>query len=132
MKRKNSRNIILALSRDGGSLGIAPFGNFEMPSVKTLSVYCDGSQLGTIYLAFAAVDHKIGTRVKIESEVHDVGGIGKGTATEGAYSGASGTFFKRRGRRVCRPEKRRRQQDWRRDWTCTGFRVGGFGDQVGF
>ncbi len=29
----------MAVSRDGVSLGIAPFGNFEMASVVTVSVY---------------------------------------------------------------------------------------------
>ena len=55
---KHSKNVTLAVSRDGVSLGIAPFGNFEMASVATLSVYCDGQRLGTIYLACAPEDNQ--------------------------------------------------------------------------
>jgi len=42
---KHSKNVTLAVSRDGVSLGIAPFGNFEMASVATLSVYNDGQRI---------------------------------------------------------------------------------------
>jgi hypothetical protein len=55
---KHSKNLTLAVSRDGVSLGIAPFGNFEMASVATLSVHCDGQRLGTIYLACAPEDNQ--------------------------------------------------------------------------
>ena len=48
---KHSKNVVLAVSRDGVSLGIAPFGNFEMASVATLSVYADCKRVGTVYLA---------------------------------------------------------------------------------
>ena len=48
----------LAISRDGVSLGIAPFGNFEMASVATLSVYADGKRSGTVYLAAAPEENQ--------------------------------------------------------------------------
>ncbi|MCA9062372.1 MAG: hypothetical protein KDA96_04920 [Planctomycetaceae bacterium] len=48
---KHGKNVTLAVSRDGVSLGIAPFGNFEMASVATISVYADGQRMGTVYLA---------------------------------------------------------------------------------
>ena len=56
--RKHSKNVTLAVSRDGVSLGIAPFGNFEMASVATLSVYSDGQRIGTIYLACAPEENQ--------------------------------------------------------------------------
>ena len=56
--RKHSKNVTLAVSRDGVSLGIAPFGNFEMASVATLSVYNDGKRIGTIYLACAPEENQ--------------------------------------------------------------------------
>jgi hypothetical protein len=55
---KHSKNVTLAVSRDGVSLGIAPFGNFEMASVATLSAYNDGQRIGTIYLACAPEDNQ--------------------------------------------------------------------------
>lgn len=51
-------NVTLAVSRDGVSLGIAPFGNFEMASVATLSVYADGDRIGTVYLACAPEENQ--------------------------------------------------------------------------
>ena len=56
--RKHSKNVTLAVSRDGVSLGIAPFGKFEMASVATLSVYNDGQRIGTVYLACAPEDNQ--------------------------------------------------------------------------
>ena len=47
---KLCQNVTLAVSRDGVSLGIAPFGNFEIASVATISVYADGKRMGTVYL----------------------------------------------------------------------------------
>jgi hypothetical protein len=55
---KHSKNVTLAVSRDGVSLGIAPFGNFEMASVATLSVYSDGQRIGTVYLACAPEENQ--------------------------------------------------------------------------
>lgn len=55
---KRSKNVSLAVSRDGVSLGIAPFGNFEMASVATLSIYGDGQRQGTIYVACAPEDNQ--------------------------------------------------------------------------
>ena len=46
--RKHSKHMTLADSRDGVSLGIAPFGNFEMASVATLSVYAGAQQIMTL------------------------------------------------------------------------------------
>ena len=56
--RKCSKNVTLSVSRDGVSLGIAPFGNFEMASVATLSVYNDGKRIGTVYLACAPEENQ--------------------------------------------------------------------------
>ena len=56
--RKHSKNVTLAVSRDGVSLGIAPFGNFEIASVATLSVYDDGQRIGTVYLAYAPEENQ--------------------------------------------------------------------------
>ena len=56
--RKHCKNVTLAISRDGVSLGIAPFGNFEMASVATLSVYNNSKRIGTIYLACAPEDNQ--------------------------------------------------------------------------
>jgi hypothetical protein len=55
---KHCKNITLSISRDGVSLGIAPFGNFEMASVATVSVYAEGSRIGTIYLACAPEENQ--------------------------------------------------------------------------
>ena len=55
---KHGKHITLAISRDGVSLGIAPFGNFEMASVATLSIYNDGKRIGTIYLACAPEENQ--------------------------------------------------------------------------
>ena len=52
------KNVVLGISRDGVSLGIAPFGNFEMASVATLTVYADGNRTGTVYLAAAPEEHQ--------------------------------------------------------------------------
>ena len=55
---KNGNNIALSVSRDGVSLGIAPFGYFEMASVATLSVFSEGKRLGTVYLAAAPEENQ--------------------------------------------------------------------------
>lgn len=49
-EKSGAKSIVLSVSRDGVSLGIAPFGYFEMASVGTLSVLADGKRLGTVYL----------------------------------------------------------------------------------
>jgi hypothetical protein len=50
--RKNrAKSVVLSVSRDAVSLGIAPFGFFEMASVATVSVLADGKRIGTVYLA---------------------------------------------------------------------------------
>ncbi len=49
---ENGKNIVLSVSRDGVSLGIAPLGYFEMASVATLSVFSEGKRLGTVYMAY--------------------------------------------------------------------------------
>jgi hypothetical protein len=56
--RTDSKTVTLAVSRDGVSLGIAPFGNFEMASVATLSVYAEGKRIGTVYLACAPEENQ--------------------------------------------------------------------------
>ena len=48
--RKLKQSIVLSVSRDGVSLGIAPCGIFEMASVATISVLSAGKRLGTVYL----------------------------------------------------------------------------------
>lgn len=55
---KQGENVTLAISRDGVSLGIAPFGNFEMASVATLSIFADGQRRGTVYLACAPEENQ--------------------------------------------------------------------------
>lgn len=55
---KKRKNVTLAISRDGVSLGIAPFGNFEMASVASLSVIADGKRIGTVYLARAPEENQ--------------------------------------------------------------------------
>ena len=55
---KDGKIATLSISRDGVSLGIAPFGNFEMASVATLSVYADGKRIGTVYLAAAPEENQ--------------------------------------------------------------------------
>lgn len=49
-EKSEAKSIVLSVSRDAVSLGIAPFGFFEMASVATLSVLADGKRLGTVYL----------------------------------------------------------------------------------
>ena len=48
--KTKAQSIVLSVSRDAVSLGIAPFGFFEMASVATISVLADGKRLGTVYL----------------------------------------------------------------------------------
>lgn len=48
--KTGAKSVVLSVSRDAVSLGIAPFGYFEMASVATLSVIADGKRLGTVYL----------------------------------------------------------------------------------
>jgi hypothetical protein len=55
---KRKETVTLAISRDGVSLGIAPFGNFEMASVATLSIYGNGKRIGTVYLACAPQENQ--------------------------------------------------------------------------
>ena len=55
---KNGKNIVLSVSRDGVSLGIQPFGFFEMASVATLSIFSEGKRLGTVYLAAAPEENQ--------------------------------------------------------------------------
>lgn len=64
---KDGKEAILSVSRDGVSLGIAPFGNFEMASVATLSVYADGKRIGTIYLAAAPEENQASLTEKFTS-----------------------------------------------------------------
>jgi len=50
--------VALSVSRDDVSPGIAPFGNFEMASVVTVSVYDSGLRIGTVYLACAPEENQ--------------------------------------------------------------------------
>ncbi|MEI7698368.1 MAG: hypothetical protein WCK86_01120 [Planctomycetia bacterium] len=56
--KKHGENVTLSVSRDGVSLGIAPFGNFEMASVATLRVYSNDHRLGTVTLACAPEENQ--------------------------------------------------------------------------
>ena len=49
--RESGGKPVLSVSRDGVSLGIAPWGYFEMASVACISVMVKGKRLGTVYLA---------------------------------------------------------------------------------
>lgn len=64
---KDKKKATLSISRDGVSLGIAPFGNFEMASVATLSVYADGKRTGTVYLAAAPEENQASLSNKFTS-----------------------------------------------------------------
>jgi hypothetical protein len=48
--RANNQTPVLAVSRDGVALGLAPWSFFEMASVACISVLADGKKLGTVYL----------------------------------------------------------------------------------
>ena len=64
---KDGKKAVLSASRDGVSLGIAPFGNFEMASVATLSVIADGQRIGTVYLAAAPEENQASLSAKFTS-----------------------------------------------------------------
>lgn len=49
-RKTGTNSIVLSVSRDAVSLGLAPFGFFEMASVATISVLAEGKRLGTVYL----------------------------------------------------------------------------------
>ena len=49
-RKSQAKSVVLSVSRDAVSLGIAPWGYFEMASVATISVLADGKRLGTVYL----------------------------------------------------------------------------------
>lgn len=48
--RNNGKQPVLSVSRDGVSLGLAPWSFFEMASVGCISVLVNGKRLGTVYL----------------------------------------------------------------------------------
>lgn len=56
--KKNGKNTVLSISRDGVSICIAPKGYFEMAAVATLSVYSDGKCIGTVYLAASPLENQ--------------------------------------------------------------------------
>jgi len=64
---KDGKKSTLSISRDGVSLGIAPFGNFEIASVATLSVYADGKRTGTVYLSAAPEENQASLSEKFTS-----------------------------------------------------------------
>lgn len=47
---KDGKDAVLAVSRDGVALGLAPWSFFEMASVACVSVIAGGKKLGTVYL----------------------------------------------------------------------------------
>ena len=51
--RKRDRTPVLSVSRDGVSLGLAPWSFFEMAGVACISVIDQGKKLGTVYLGRA-------------------------------------------------------------------------------
>lgn len=51
--REAGKSPVIAVSRDGVSLGIASLSSFEMASVATISVISEGKKLGTVYLGRA-------------------------------------------------------------------------------
>jgi hypothetical protein len=56
--RKRRKTPVLSISRDGVSLGIQPYGYFEIAGVATVSVTCEGERLGTVYLACAPEENQ--------------------------------------------------------------------------
>ncbi|TWT65054.1 hypothetical protein [Allorhodopirellula solitaria] len=48
--RKDGQKPVLSVSRDGVSLGLAPWSFFEMASVACVSVIAGGKKVGTVYL----------------------------------------------------------------------------------
>ncbi len=63
----SGKNIVLSVSLDGVSLGMAPFANFEMASVSTLSVYSEGKRMGTVYIAAAPEENQATLTQKLTS-----------------------------------------------------------------
>lgn len=50
---KDGKSLLIPVSRDGVSLGIASLNSFEMASVATISVMSEGEKLGTVYIGRA-------------------------------------------------------------------------------
>ena len=61
-RKTNAKSIVLSVSRDAVSLGIAPFGYFEMASVATLTVLADGKR----WAPFTSAEHQ--KRIKRHSQ----------------------------------------------------------------
>lgn len=56
--RSDGGNPVLSVSRDGVSLGLAPWSLFEMAGVACVSVLSKGKKLGTVYLARAPQENQ--------------------------------------------------------------------------
>ena len=56
--RQRGGKTVLSVSRDGVSLGLAPWSIFEMAGVACVSVLSDGKKLGTVYLARAPQENQ--------------------------------------------------------------------------
>jgi hypothetical protein len=56
--RESGGKPVLSVSRDAVSLGIAPWGYFEMASVACVSVMANGKRLGTVYLGRAPEENQ--------------------------------------------------------------------------
>ena len=54
------------------SLGMAPFANFEMASVATLSVYSEGKRMGTVYIAAAPDENQATLTQKLTSLLTEI------------------------------------------------------------
>lgn len=56
--RKSNRTAVLSVSRDGVSLGLAPWSFFEMAGVACISVIDRGKKIGTVYLGQAPASNQ--------------------------------------------------------------------------
>ena len=65
--RQNGQKPVLLVSRDGVSLGLAPWSIFEMAGVACVSVLAGGKKLGTVYLARAPQENQATLSVQLTS-----------------------------------------------------------------
>lgn len=67
--RQKKQTPVLAVSRDGVALGLAPWSFFEMASVACVSVLADGKKLGTVYLGCTPETNQITLSTRLTSLV---------------------------------------------------------------
>ena len=65
--RESKQKPVLSVSRDGVSLGMAPWSFFEMASVACVSVLADGKKLGTVYLGRVPESNQLTAHRKLRS-----------------------------------------------------------------